>query len=138
MLHGLGDREFYKHLATERQHHDEERKPAPCIAHRHGSVTTPVDLRALAGSKVQLEIDRPLGWSDAADLLSAVGVRVQQPCDARLEGIKDAAARPAAPRLEARSRHPRRHGLWVEAQRPRGLPPGDFNRQAFFVIGDPR
>jgi hypothetical protein len=141
MLHGLGDGELHKHLAAERQHHDEERKPAPCIAYRDGSVSPPVNLRALAGSKVQLEIDRPLGWPDAADviaqdrhaaaisflaqtlvdLLSAVRVGVQQPCDAGLEGIEDAAARPAAPRLEARSRHPRRHGLWVEAQRPGGL-----------------
>jgi hypothetical protein len=84
---------------------------------------------------VQLEIDRPLGRPDAADvipqdrhataisflaqtledLLSAVRVAVQQPYDARFEGIKDTAARAAAPRLEARTRHPRRHRLRVEA-----------------------
>jgi hypothetical protein len=70
---------------------------------------------------VQLEIDRPLGRPDAAvvipqdrhaaaisfleqtleDLLSAIRVGVQQQRDARLERIKDTAARPAAPRLEA-------------------------------------
>ena len=42
------------------------------------------------------------------DLLSAIRVGVQQPRDARLEGIKDTAARPAAPRLKARTRRP--HG----------------------------
>ena len=62
MLHGLeGDGELHEHLAAERQHHDEERKPATGIAHRNGSVGTPVDLRTLAGNEVQLEIDRPLG-----------------------------------------------------------------------------
>ena len=90
---------------------------------------------------MQLEIDRPLGWPDAADvipqdrhaaaisflaqtledLLSAVRVGVQQPRDARLEGIQDAAARPAAPRFEARTRQPRRHCLRMEAQRPGSL-----------------
>jgi hypothetical protein len=35
------------------------------------------------------------------DLLSAIRVGVQQQRDARLERIKDTAARPAAPRLEA-------------------------------------
>src|SRR4051812_32275869 len=69
MLHGLGDGELHEHLAAERQHHDEERKPATGIAHHDGSVGTPVDLRALAGSKVQLEIDRPLGRPDAADVI---------------------------------------------------------------------
>ena len=56
-------------LAAERQHHDEERKPATGIAHRNGSVGTPVDLRTLAGNEVQLEIDRPLGEPDAADVI---------------------------------------------------------------------
>ncbi len=150
MLHGLGDGEFHKHLAAERQHHDKERKPATGIAHRDGSVATPVDLRALAGSKVQLEIDRPFGRPDAADvipqdrhaaaisflaqtledLLSAIRVGVQQSCDARLEGIKDAAARPATARLKARSRHPRRHGLWVEAQHTGSL----RDRQALAIM----
>src|SRR4030081_258544 len=69
MLHGLGDGELHEHLAAECQHHDEERKPAPCIAHRDGSVRTPVDLRAFAGGKVQLQIDWPLGGSDAADVI---------------------------------------------------------------------
>ena len=108
MLHGLGDGELHEHLAAEGQHHDEERKPATGIAHRDGSIGTPVDLRALAGSEVQLQIDRPLGRPDAADvipqdrhaaavsllaqalkdLLSAIRVGVQQPGDARLEGVQ--------------------------------------------------
>ena len=55
------------------------------------------------------------------DLLSAVGVRIQQPRDARLERIEEAAARRAAPRLVARTRQPRRNCLRMEAQRPGGL-----------------
>ena len=150
MLHGLGDGELHEHLAAERQHHDEERKPATGIAHRDGSVGTPVDLRALAGSEVQLQIDRPLGRPDAADvipqdrhatavsflaqtledLLSAIRVGVQQPRDARLEGIKDTAARPAAPRPKARPRHPGGDRLRMEAQRPGGL----RDRQALAIM----
>jgi len=111
------------------------------IAHCDGSVGAPVDLRALAGSEVQLEIDRPLGRPNAADviphdcdaaavslltqtledLLGAIRVAVQQPRDARLEGIKDTAARPAAPRLEARTRRPRGDRPRVKAQGPGGL-----------------
>src|SRR5260370_9023922 len=69
----------------------------------------------LAGSKVQLEIDRPLGWPDAADvipqarhaaaisflpqtlqdLLSAVRLGVHQPRDAGLAWIKDTTALPS-------------------------------------------
>ena len=75
MLHGLGDGELHEHLAAERQHHDEERKLATGIAHRDGSVAPQLDLRALAGSEVQLEIDRPPGRPDAADVLP-------QDCDA--------------------------------------------------------
>jgi hypothetical protein len=93
---------------------------------------------------VQLQIDRPLGRPDTADvishdghaalvallaqtlenLLSAIGVSVQKPRDARLERIKDTAARWAAPRLEARTRRPCRDRLRVEAQRPGGLRDG--------------
>src|SRR6516225_8130032 len=55
------------------------------------------------------------------DLLSAIRVAVQQPRDARLKGIKDTAARPAAPRLEARTRRPRGDCPRVKAQCPGGL-----------------
>ena len=150
MLHGLGDGELHEHLAAKRQHHDKERKPATGIAYRDGSVGTPVDLRTLAGSEVQLQIDRPLGRPDAADvipqdrhaaaisllaqtledLLSAIWVGVQQPRDARLEGIKNTAARPAAPRLEARTRHPRGDRPRVKAQHPGGL----RDRQALAIM----
>jgi len=139
-----------EHLAAERQHYDEERKPAMGIAHRDGSVGPPVDLRTLAGSEVQLQIDRPLGRPDAAnvipqdrhatavsflaqtleDLLSAIRVSVEQPRDARLEGIKHTAARPAAPRREARTRHPRGDRPRVNAQRPGGL----RDRQALAIM----
>ena len=84
------------------------RGAATGIVHRDRSVGTPVDLRTLAGSEMQFEIDRPLGRPDAADvipqdrhaaavallaqtlkdLLSAIRVGLQQPRDARLEGIK--------------------------------------------------
>ena len=74
MLHRLGDGEFHVHLAAEGQHHDEERKPAPGIAHRDRSVGAPIDLRALAGSEVRLEIDRPLGRPDAADVIPQGGL----------------------------------------------------------------
>ena len=99
---------------------------------------------------MQLQINRPLGRPDAADviaqdrnaaavsflaqtledLLSAIRVGVQQPSNARLEGIKDTAARPAAPRLEARTRHPRGNRPLVEAQRPGGL----RDRQALAIM----
>src|SRR6202030_1879239 len=55
------------------------------------------------------------------DLLSAIGMGIQQPCDARLEGIQHTAARPTAPRLEARTGAPRGDRPWVKAQCPRGL-----------------
>jgi Transposase, Mutator family len=55
------------------------------------------------------------------DLLSAIRVGVEQPRDARLERIKHTAARPAAPRLEARSRHPRGDRLRIKPQRAGGL-----------------
>ena len=150
MLHGLGDGELHEHLPAEGEHHDEERKPATGIAHRDGSESTPVDLRTLAGSEVQLQIDGQLGRPDAADviaqdrhtaavsllaqaledLLSAIGMGIQQPRDARLEGIKDTAARPRAPRLETRTRQPRGDRPWVKAQRPGGL----RDRQALAIM----
>ncbi len=90
---------------------------------------------------MQLQINRPPGRPDPADvipkdrhaaavaflaqalenLLSAVGMGVQQPRDARLEGIEDAAARRAAPPLVARTRQPCGDRLRMEAQRPGGL-----------------
>ena len=141
MLHGLGDGELHEHLAAEGQHHDEERKPTTGIADCDGSVRSPVDLRTFAGSEVQLQIDRPLGRPDAAhvipqdrhaatvsllaqtleDLLRAVWVGVQQPRDARLEGIQHTAAWQAAPRLEARAGDPRGDRPRIKAERPSGL-----------------
>ena len=121
VLHGLGDGELHEHLAAVSQHHDEERQPAAGIAHRDGSLCAPVDLRALAGCEVQLQIDRPPGRPDTPDvipqdrhaalvaflaqtledLLSAIRVRIQQPGDMRLERIEEAAARRTAPRARS-------------------------------------
>jgi len=55
------------------------------------------------------------------DLLSTIGVGIQQPGNALLERIKEAATWWTAPRLEARARQPCRYRLRVEAQRPGGL-----------------
>src|SRR5215471_3160548 len=99
---------------------------------------------------MQLEINRPLRRPDATDiipqdrhaaliallaqtlkdLLSAVGVAVKQSRNARLERVKDAAARPATPRLEARTLQPRRHRLRMEAQHSSGL----RDRQALAIM----
>ncbi len=141
VLHGLGYGELHEYLAAVSQHHDEERQPAAGIAHRDGSLCTPVGLGALAGRKVQLQIDRPPGRPDMADvipqdrqaaavaflaqtledLLSAIRMGIQQPGNMRLEGIEEAAARRTAPPLVARTRQPRRDRLRMEAQRPGGL-----------------
>jgi hypothetical protein len=69
MLHGLGNGELHIHAAAKGQHYDEERKPAASIVHRDGAVGAPVNLRAFAGSKMQLEINRPLRRPDAADII---------------------------------------------------------------------
>jgi hypothetical protein len=99
---------------------------------------------------VQLEINRQLGLADTAeviaqdgdaaaislfaqtleDLLSAVGMAIEQSCDARLEGIKDAAAWPRAPRLETRARQPLGNRSRVEAERSGGL----RDRQALAIM----
>ena len=96
------------------------------VTHRDRAKASPVDLCTLARSEVQLEIDGQLGLPDAADmiaqngdaaaialfaqpledLLSAVGMAIEQPCDASFEGIKDAATWWRAPWLEARARQP--------------------------------
>src|SRR6516162_2499131 len=103
MLHRLRDGELDVHQPAVGKHDDEEGEPAPGIADRDRAKDSPVALRTLAGSEVQLEIDGQLGLADAVDvvtqdrdapavplfaqpleyLLSAVGVRVQQPRDAR-------------------------------------------------------
>jgi hypothetical protein len=57
-------------------------------------------------------------------------VGVQQPRDARLEGIKDTAARSAAAWREARTRHPRGDRPRVKTERPGGL----RDRQALAIM----
>jgi hypothetical protein len=141
MLHGLGDRELHVHVPAVGEHDDEEREPAPRIAHRNGAKASPVDLCALARSKVQLEINRQLGLADTADviaqdgdaaaislfaqpledLLGAVGMAIEQPCDASFEGIKDAATWWRVPWLEARARQPLGNRPGVQVKRSGGL-----------------
>src|SRR5215813_14724456 len=149
MLHRLRDGELDVHQPAVGEHDDEEGEPAARVAHYDGAKGSPVDLRTLAGSEVQLEIDGQLGLPDAADvvaqdrdapavslfaqpledLLSGVWVRIQETCHARLEGIEDAGSRPRSPRLETRSGNPLGDRPWVEAQRSGGL----SDRQALAI-----
>jgi hypothetical protein len=96
----------------------------------------------LAGSKVELEINGSLGRPNPTDvisknrdapavsllaqtledLLSAIRVGVQQPRDARLEGIKDTAARHRTARLEMRTC---RRSSGGDAKPGRFAPPSD-------------
>jgi len=57
-------------LPAESQHHDEERKSTPRIADGDASVGAPIDLGALAGGEMQLQIDWALRRSDAADVIA--------------------------------------------------------------------
>src|SRR5262245_2075455 len=113
MLHRLCYGELDVHHPAVGEHEDEEGEAAARVADPDGAEDAPVDLRALAGGEVQLEIDGQLGWpyqadvvaqdGDAAavsllaqalkDLLCAIGVRIQQPRDAPLERVEEAAAR---------------------------------------------
>src|SRR6202011_2428488 len=110
--------------------------------------------RALSGSEVQFEIDGELGLPDAADvvaqdgdaaavslfaqaledLLCAIGVRVQQPCDAPLEGVKEAAARGWSRPLETRTCQPLGNRPRVEGQRSGGL--NDRQTLAIVAVAD--
>src|SRR5262245_11087421 len=150
MLHRLGDGELHIHLPAIGEDDDEEREPAARVAHCDRAKGPPVDLRTLARSEVQLEIDRQLGLPDAADvvaqdrdaapislfaqaledLLRAIGVRVQQPCDAPLEGAKEAAAWGWSRPLETRTCQPLGNRPRVEGQGP-----GDLcDRQALAIM----
>jgi hypothetical protein len=115
MLHRLRDGELDVHQPAVGEHDDEEREPATGVADCDRAKDSPVNLRTLSGSEVQLEIDGQFDWSDAADviahdgdaaaksllpqaledLLGAVGMSVEQASDARPEGIEHAAARMA-------------------------------------------
>src|SRR5262245_18626091 len=141
MLHRLGDRELHVHVPAVGEHDDEEREPAARGAYRDGAEGPPVDLRTLARSKVQLEINGQVGLPDATDviaqdgeaasvalfaqpledLLRAIGMAIEQACDASFERIKDAATWWRAPRLEARARQPLGDRPRVQAERSGGL-----------------
>ena len=110
VLHGLGDRELHEHLPAKSQDHNEERRPATGIGHRDGSIATPINLRTLAASEVELQINRSSEGTNAADvtpqdrhatavtllaqtlenLPRTVRMSVEQPRDPRFEGIKNA------------------------------------------------
>src|SRR5215475_8812463 len=112
MLHRLRDGELDVHHPAVGEHDDEEGEATGRVADPDRAEDSPVDLRALAGGEVQLEVDGQLGWPNAAhvvaqdrdaaavsllaqalkDLLRAIGVRIQQPRDAPLERVEEAAA----------------------------------------------
>src|SRR5262245_19913796 len=140
MLHRLCDGELDVHHPAVGEHEDEEGEAAARVADPDGAEDAPVDLRALAGGEVQLEIDGQLGWpyqadvvaqdGDAAavsffaqaleDLLGAIGVRIEQPGDASLEGVEDAAALTSwSWPLETGPCQPLGDGLAVQTERPR-------------------
>src|SRR5262245_62550424 len=144
MLHRLRNGELDVHQPAVGEHDGEEREAPACVAHRDRAEDTPVDLRTLAGSEVQLEIDGQLGWPNAAnvvaqdgdaaavsllaqaleDLLRAIGVRIEQPCDAPFERVEDAGAWGWAGPLETRSCQPLGDGLSVNAECARNLSDG--------------
>src|SRR5215475_5082769 len=136
MLHRLCEGELDVHHPAVGEHEDEEGEAAARVADPDGAEDAPVDLRTLAGSEVQLEIDGQLGWpyqanvvaqdGDAAavsllaqaleDLLRAIGVRIEQPRDAPFERVEDAGAWGWAGPLETRSCQPLGDGLSVNAE----------------------
>src|SRR5262249_18260154 len=110
MLHGLRDGELDVHQSAVGEHDDEEGEPAAGVAYCDRAKLSPVDLRPLPGSEVQFEVDGELRLPDAADvvaqdgdaaavsflaqaledLLRAIGVRIEQPCDAPFERVEEA------------------------------------------------
>ena len=155
MLHRLRDGELDVHQSAVGEHDDEEGEPAAGVAHCDRAESSPVDLRTLAGSKVQLEIDGQLGWTNATDvvaqdrdtaavsfftqaledLLRAIGVRVQQSRDAPLEGVEEAVARGWAGPLETGSCQPLGDGLAVKTERASDL--GDGQALTIPAVADP-
>src|SRR5262252_3266913 len=99
MLHRLCDGELDVHHPAVGEHEDEEGEAAARVADPDGAEDAPVDLRALAGGEVQLEIDGQLGWPYQADVVAqdgdaaAVSLLAQALKDAPLERVEEAAAR---------------------------------------------
>src|SRR5215475_6211340 len=149
MLHRLCEGELDVHHPAVGEHEDEEGEAAARVADPDGAEDAPVDLRALAGGEVQLEIDGQLGWpyqadvvaqdGDAAavsllaqalkDLLCAIGVRIQQPRDAPLERVEEAAARDWSRALVTGSCQPLGNRPRVDAEHSGGL----SDRQALTI-----
>jgi hypothetical protein len=69
-LHRLRDGELNVHQSAVGEHDDEEEEPAASVAHWERAENSPVDLRALTGSEVQLEIDGQFGWANAEEVLA--------------------------------------------------------------------
>src|SRR5262245_622961 len=155
MLHRLCDGELDVHHPAVGEHEDEEGEAAARVADPDGAEDAPVDLRALAGGEVQLEIDGQLGWpyqadvvaqdGDAAavsffaqaleDLLRAIGVRIEQPGDAPLERVEDTAALRWTGLLKTGPCQPLGDGLAVQTERVRDL--GDGQALTIPAVVDP-
>src|SRR4029453_17942434 len=153
MLHRLRNGELDVHQSAVGEHDDEEGEPAAGVAHCDRAENSPVDLRTLAGSEVQLEIDGQLGWANATDVVAQdrdaaavsfftqaledllIGVGVQQSRDAPLEGVEEAGTRGWAGPLETGSCQPLGDGLAVKAERASNL--GDGQALTIPAVTDP-
>src|SRR5262245_16649091 len=155
MLHGLRDGELDVHQSAVGEHDDEEGEPAAGVAYCDRAKLSPVDLRTLPGSEVQFEVDGGLRLPDAADvvaqdgdaaavsflaqaledLLRAIGVRIEQPCDAPFERVEEAAALRWAGPLEPGSCQPLGDGLAVKTERTGDL--GDGQALTIPAVADP-
>jgi hypothetical protein len=116
-------------------------KVGAAYCRRRCSVDAPIGLGALAASEMQLQIDGALRRSNAVDVIahdaaaaaitflaqplknlrSAVRMGVEQARDARLERIKFAGTRLAAPPCKARLRQPGRDRAPMESPRERAV-----------------
>jgi hypothetical protein len=78
LFHALREGELDINHAAVTEHHHKEREPPTCGAHRDGTVTTPIDLGAFAGGKLQHEEGRFVHRADQANkrLEDAVGAPI--------------------------------------------------------------
>ena len=139
LLLALAESKFEVELPAVAEHQREKTQPPPRVAHADAAPRAPVDLRALAGRKVQGEERRRprrphrahVGFQDRVapgvtllpepgeELGGAVGVRRQKPLDRGLEGIELAHPAPGRDRfspLVARTLGPRARRLPVQSE----------------------
>ena len=139
LLLALAEGKFEVELAAVGEHEREKTQAPTRVAHADTAPRAPVDLRALAGRKVQREERRRRPWPHRAhvgfedriapqitlrlqpgeELGGAVGVRCQEPLDRGLEGLELAHPAPGRDRLTpgiARTFFPRGHRLPVQAE----------------------